>query len=375
MTTPPDKAPPAREKAGILDSLTRHVREIAAEVKKDLQPVQVARGVGAPEAAGMVREGSVGMPRQALATLGVGLPVEGEARLLAEEEPVPAVTPRQQRLLETLRNPWDALRDASNPLQLMADAYYHPYTPEDLDVYVKTRQQAANGFATVSLVAVEAGDAALVEGLSKIVREVPGTLGAVGFGPRNLQDDLDAMDARLTELLNANPHFLTVGPVGLDANYSPATLPEQKAQLARQLEIAADFDLPVLLMHNKAGKELLETLRGVTTPKRMLFLKPLRDETDVEIVQEFDCHIPLRAELTHPNMEFYRAQVKNILPQRVLLASGNSLRTTHNRAGQFNASAALPEVLAAAAEAMKMPEQALLGRTNGNFAALFGPLV
>lgn len=373
MSTPPG---PPDKKPGFLSSIRSAAREIAQEVKRDLNnqapsgytptsAMPAASPQAAPPTGGPV--GNAGPA--ALASFSFG-PEPGEGGTAAPQPG--AAPPAADALQHMLHNPWPYLRDTANTAKLRADAYYHPYTLADLEFYARDILPATDP-EIVSVVAMEAGDNALLERLAQLAAASPGVYGSVGFNPRNLQPDLDAMDATLTTILNGNPHIIAVGPIGLDANYSTTTLPEQRAQFIRQLEIAEDFDLPAIIFHNKAVRELRDALENTVRPRRMVWLKPIRTPEELDLIQSFDAHVALRAELTHPKETFYQQAVPQLLPQRLLIGSGNSLNAAHNKPGQFNSSNSLPEIIKVASQLLGLTPQALQARTNTNFANLYAP--
>lgn len=358
--------PPKKE--GFFNTLKTAAREISSEVNRaraNLAPSGYVPG-GGPTSPAAPATPSYRAPAT-LAELNIA-PVASAAS-------VPPLTPQQQaaqKLQNLLTNPWPALKDADLARHLRADAYFHPYTLGDLEFYARDILPATDP-EIVSLIAAEAGEEAIVTCLTELCARSPGVYGSVGFSPRNLQEDLDAMDLRLTALLNDTPRFIAIGPIGLDANYNPAALPQQVAQFHRQLELAADFELPAVIFHRQALTQLRQALATTVLPKKLVWLKPIRSNDELELIHEINAHVVLRAELTHPKEEFYRNAVTQLLPQKLLVGSGNSLNAAHGREGQFNSAASLPDVIKVAAGCLKMPAAGLQARVNANFAHVFGP--
>ena len=358
--------PPSDKKPGFLNAIGSAMREISAEVRKDLRN---ERPTGyTPTTPSQSSGAAAPPPPPVIYPAGTVPPVTGNHAQTEEGPTLPNLTEELQGIL---LNPWPALRDNTYANRLRSDAYYHPYTLNDLDFYARDILPATNP-EIVSLVAVEAGDTTLLQRLTTLFKTSPGLFGSVGYNPRNLQPDLEAMDAHLTSLLNNHPHILSIGPIGLDANYNASTLPQQIAQLQRQLEVAADFELPAIVFHNKAIKELTQTLRNTVLPKRLVWLKPIRSTEELDLIQELDFHVILRAELTHPRETFYQNALRQLLPQRLLIGSGNSLNAAYRNSGQFNSSVSLPDILTEAARQLKMPPMSLQARVNTNFAHIYG---
>jgi TatD DNase family protein len=363
---------PRRE--GFLAGLNKAVKEISAEIRKDLSnapptPMAGKGGEGAP----LPAAASFKAPEHLAKTVGAA-----QGGLAFVETPgipggnggfqAPLVPPAARAPL----NPWQVLREAGSHKMFLTDAYFHAYTPADLNHY---RGELPAGVQTITLACAEAGDAGLRAAFAEILRQEPGMFGATGFSPRNVQDDIEAMDATLTGLLNNNPKLLAVGPVGIDLTYTSHNLPHQAAQMARQLEIAYDFGLPALVFQNGALAELREILeRGISLPKKLVWLKPIQGEDELALIEEYNFYVAFRAELTWPKETFYREAARRVLPHRWLAGAGNSLKTTHNRAGHFNSAAGLEEIISTLAELTNVKDvNQLRDRLNMNFAQVYGP--
>ncbi len=363
-------AGPDDKKPGLLSGLRNAAREIASEVRRDLNN-QAPTGYVPTSPTGSATAPSARAETVPLGSFSLGPEPAAVAVPPSVQEPQGGQGAASS-LQHMLHNPWPYLKDPATTAKLRADAYYHPYTLADLEFYPRDILPVTDP-EIVSVVAVEAGDKALLERLVKLAAESPGVYGSIGFNPRNLQPDMDAMDAELTGILNVNPFIIAIGPIGLDANYSTTTLPEQRAQFIRQLEIAEDFDLPAIIFHNKAVKELREALESTVLPRRLVWLKPIRSQEELDLIQTYDAHVALRAELTHPKETFYQQAVAQILPQRLLIGSGNSLNAVHNKPGQFNSSNSLPDIIKVTSQLMGLTPQALQARANANFANLYAP--
>jgi Tat protein secretion system quality control protein TatD with DNase activity len=371
--TPP--APPGggdkpKETKGFFANLREAAREISREVRRDIAnvppPNPVNRG---PEAAPfrvsdqLVR--TVNSARQG------GAFVEETSPFAGPQTPLPPPAPPVPL---PILNPWPQLREGGAGLG--TDAYFHAYSAPDMPHYLKAMGARPEGRQMISLLCVEAGDREIYGAFDNALRREAGSFGSVGYNPRNPQADLAAMDEALTGILNRNPKILALGPVGLDLNYTTDNLAQQTAQLLRQLEIARDFGVPALIFHNKAVVELRGALeQGGSRPRRLVWLKPVRSAEELELIQEYDCYVIFRAELTWPSETFYREAVGQILPQRWLVGSGNSLKTTHARAGQFNSAAGLPEIVKTLAEIADTDAAQVWMRVNMNFAQVYGPAV
>lgn len=83
----------------------------------------------------------------------------------------------------------------------------------------------------------------------------------LGLHPHHVDEWSDAVERELLELLEQR-RPVAVGEIGLDyfRNFNPANL--QRAVFARQLTIAAEFRLPVVIHQRQAEQDLMHDLAG-----------------------------------------------------------------------------------------------------------------
>ena len=146
----------------------------------------------------------------------------------------------------------------------LVDTHCHLYEPplaDNLDAVIDRAR--ARG---VSRVILPASDHASWPQVSTIARR-PGVFAAVGLHPWRADEDIDPQT--LAGAL-AEAHAVGVGGIGLDFKIESFDRQVQLAVLKRQLDLAVELDLPVLLHCRGAFEELLELvvalkprLRGV----------------------------------------------------------------------------------------------------------------
>ncbi len=363
------------QRPGFFASINKAVKEISSEIRKDLTNAPPTPAPKSGEAGGGNSPllASYKAPEHMVKAVNAaqsGLAFVENPGFSGETRPYQA--PLVPQAAKAPLNPWPVLREPGSHRKFLTDAYFHAYTPADLNHY---RGEVPAGPQVVTLACTEAGDAGLRASFGEILRQEPAMFGATGFSPRNILDDIEAMDATLTNLLNNNPKLLAVGPVGIDLTYTSHNLPHQAAQMARQLEIAYDFGLPALVFQNGALDELRGILeQGISLPKKLVWLKPIQSAEELALIEEFNFYVAFRAEITWPKEAFYRQAARRVLPHRWLAGSGNSLKSTHNRAGQFNSAAGLDEIIVALAGLTGVKDvNQLRDRLNMNFAQVYGP--
>ena len=89
-------------------------------------------------------------------------------------------------------------------------------------------------------------------------------LPTLGIHPENMADDIDSQLDEMERLLRRDHASLTaVGEIGLDLYWDKSRLDDQKKVLARQMLLALEYDLPVLLHLREAMTEFIDLLHNI----------------------------------------------------------------------------------------------------------------
>ncbi|RYG61611.1 MAG: hypothetical protein EON60_02860 [Alphaproteobacteria bacterium] len=281
-------------------------------------------------------------------------------------------------------NLWLALTTPQFSVKLRTDACYHALTQADVGTYRRSLAAEKESPFTMGICAVvlqapleeelEEGGAILSEDLLllSLLKSLEETrmYGAIGAGPRQLWPNFDALDESLTTLLNTHPKLIALGPLGIDEPFAPYHLAQQMEQLAVQLDIAADFDLPVILTHRQSLAHVRTVLEQAERLPPIIWLDVLTTEEDLALVKRFNMYTVLRPEITAP--DFPHAHLyRNVTEDRRLIASGSALVAPHGFQGHFNQPKFLKNSLQAGVKLLFMSEKELTLATNTNLARLF----
>lgn len=319
--------------------------------------------------------------------------VGGAAPEVRAEMPMPIDKNQPFAMAATMDLPsgnlWHHLADAKVAGRLRGDACYQALTAADVEGYARaigneSKAPYTLGLVAVSLPALTHEDLEIAEGVNaldvlsqtllKALEQNPRLFGIVGAGPRQLWPDTAALDAFLGDLLNEHRKLIALGPIGLDEPFAPYTIPQQRAQMALQLDMAKEFGIPALLTcknsHAAMREVLKEAERRLGTLPALVYLDALQSQADKDLVDEFACAVLLRPEITKPDFTG-RGFYKQIPSARLLLASGSALVAPHGFAGHFNQPKFLENTMQAAAALRGDPLERLMATVNANLKAVF----
>ncbi len=383
--------PTDKKKSGglgaFINSLGDAIDDVVNEVKTDLKAMTPPEQANAKKLAEQAEKQSQVASLLSQSSSGVFEEIDAEADVPTLPPEPDTSRPEPAKPAPTGLPPgnlWQALVNPDYTRRLRTDACYHALTLPDIENYrraiaAETVAPFTMGLAAIILQApleeeleeggVLVGDDMLLVALLKALEETR-LYGAIGAGPRQIWPNLDALDEALTSLLNTHPKLIALGPVGIDEPFAPYLLQKQQEQLALQLDIAADFNLPVILQHRQSLPHLATVLRSAAQLPHLIWLEVIQSEEELALIKEFNMDVVLRPELTTPN--FTNAHLYRSIPaEKRLLASGSALVAPHGFSGHFNQPKFLQNTMQAAAKILFVPEAEVTATTNQNLATLF----
>lgn len=342
--------------AGALGSA---VGDVVREVKSDMAAMTPPATAKPVDHSDMYR--TVAQAKGGLAFVEVATPELAKAAV-----PMPvSTTPKQ------LAAPWQALLEKG---RVCVDAACLVSSHEDITRYLTTLAAESAYPYTVGIVAADVLDeveTAQAVTLSAAMALEPRLFAAVGYGPRHLVDDLDALDDALTAYINDNPKVIALGVLGLDEPYAPYTLPQQMRQLSLQLELAADFGLPVLLGHRRSLGPLTACLEQTSEQPALIWADTLETAEELALVQRMGMQVLVRPEITYDSHAAYRDLLKQVPASRHLLGSGSVLVAPASRSGHAGGPENLLPTLKAYAALMNEDPADAREKLNRNARAVY----
>lgn len=217
---------------------------------------------------------------------------------------------------------------------------------EPLEEIRKKIQEA--GITKVVTIGVDPQNLDVVEELSKLYPEI---YFSQGIHPH---DAKEATEVEFQKIITRGkqPKMVAVGEIGLDYHYNNSPPEIQKIVFEKQLQIACDLDLPVIIHTREADEDTKAILKNFSsTLKRKGVLHSFTSSLELaEFALSEGFHLGFNGIITFKKAENVQEVVKITPPDRILFETDSPFLTPIPHRGKENAPYYLPFVAAKIAE-------------------------
>jgi TatD DNase family protein len=198
-----------------------------------------------------------------------------------------------------------------------------------------------------------------------------------GAGGAALDRAMEALREQAEAALGGGQGLAALGEMGLDFHYSPGTAEAQVALFRRQLALAGELRLPVIVHSREADDPTLAALRDFAP----LFGAGGRggvlhcftgSRAFAEALAELGAHLSFSGIITFRNAAALRAVAAVVPGGKLLIETDTPYLAPEPHRGERNEPAYLPRVAEAAAAARKCAVEEIADLTALNAAMLFG---
>lgn len=228
---------------------------------------------------------------------------------------------------------------------------------------------AANGIGTViNIGASMAGSEATV----KLAGQYSFIYGAVGVHPSEVEELNEEKMERL-RVLCGHEKVVAVGEMGLDYHYPEPAKAVQKEWFERQLALAGEVKLPVIIHSREAAKDTLDIMRANHAGEigGVVHCFSYAREMAREYLN-MDFYFGIGGVITFKNSKKLKEAVEYIPMEKILLETDSPYLAPEPYRGQRNSSLHLPYVAQAIAELKGISYEEVVEITERNARRLFG---
>lgn len=206
--------------------------------------------------------------------------------------------------------------------------------------------------------------------LRDLCKSESGLYPAYGLHPMFLADHRrEHLDELETWIQRERP--VAVGECGLDFHVEDLDAGEQRTYFRGQLELAREFDLPVVLHARRAVEEVIATLRSVGNLRGVVHSFSGSVEQARQLWKMGFC-VGLGGPVTYPRARRLRELVATMPLEYLLLETDSPDQPLHGRQGARNEPAFLAEVCACVAALRGTNCEEVAAATTSNAERLFG---
>lgn len=247
------------------------------------------------------------------------------------------------------------------------------YDDEDFDV---DREEllssfAENGIGTVVNVGASmAGSEATV----KLAERYPFIYGAVGVHPSEV-GELNEENLERLRVLCGHEKVVAVGEIGLDYHYPEPAVTLQKEWFERQLELAREVMLPVIIHSREAARDTLEIMQAHHAEETggVVHCFSYAKEMAREYLN-MGYYFGIGGVITYKNAIKLKEAVQYIPMDKILLETDSPYLAPQPHRGERNSSLNLSYVAEAIAKIKGISCEEVIACTERNARALFGLL-
>lgn len=192
---------------------------------------------------------------------------------------------------------------------------------------------------------------------------------AAGIHPEKAASAQGDWENELRRLLS-HPKVKALGEIGLDYHWPEPPHDVQKAVFERQLAIAAELDLPVVIHCREATEDTMELLRRYK-PRGVMHCFSGSAETAEEVVK-LGMYIGFTGVLTFKNSKKAKRACAAVPMQRLLLETDSPYMAPEPHRGEKSESSMIRFTAAAMAEIKGVSAEEMLDITARNARRLFG---
>lgn len=203
----------------------------------------------------------------------------------------------------------------------------------------------------------------------ELAEEYPGLWAVVGIHPHDAKTWTEQIDEWLREMA-LHQKVLAIGEIGLDYYYDHSPRDEQRQVFRKQMALAHDVNLPVVIHSREAAKDTLEIVQEF--PENSCLLHCYSGSLEMaEIYEKLDCYFSFGGPITFQNAHKLRDVVARIPLERILLETDCPYLTPHPHRGKRNEPAHLGLVAEKLAEIHKRSLGEIVKITEENTRRFF----
>lgn len=192
----------------------------------------------------------------------------------------------------------------------------------------------------------------------------------VGFHPHSAEEYSEQADQMLREMAK-HEKVLAIGEIGLDYYYDNSPRDIQKEVMRKQIKLANDVNLPVVIHDRDAHKDCLDIINE-NPPKKLVYHCYSGSVEYAQILVKMGYMMSFGGTTTFKNAKTVQDVIKAIPLENIMLETDCPYLTPEPHRGKRNESKYLHYIAEKIAELRKITKQEVIDQTTKNAKEFFG---
>ena len=253
------------------------------------------------------------------------------------------------------------------PMTSFIDTHCHldklDSTPEE--AIIEAKQAGVQRMITVSV------DEPSLDFVSSMVQQFPEVYGSVGFHPHDASELTEDLEQKIRKLALEEKKLIAIGETGLDYHYMYSSAEVQQQVFSKQLQMAVELNLPVIMHSREAETDTLNILQEIPVPPLGVAHSFTSSFEMAKTLIEMGWYIGINGIVTFKNAEDLREVVSWLPLDRLLLETDSPFLAPTPFRGKPNKPAHIPAIATFIAELRGISLELLSEQTSANAQRLF----
>ena len=236
-------------------------------------------------------------------------------------------------------------------------------TPEE--AIIEAKQAGVQRMVTVSV------DEPSLDFVSSMVQQFPEVYGSVGFHPHDAAELTEDLEQKIRKLALEEKKLIAIGETGLDYHYMYSSAEVQQQVFSKQLQLAVELNLPVIMHSREAETDTLNILQEIPVPPLGVAHSFTSSFEMAKTLIEMGWYIGINGIVTFKNAEDLREVVSWLPLDRLLLETDSPFLAPTPFRGKPNKPAHIPVIATFIAELREISLEQLSEQTSANAQRLF----
>jgi len=207
--------------------------------------------------------------------------------------------------------------------------------------------------------------------VSIAVKQFNDVYGSLGLHPHDAKEFKPSLETSIRKIVQANKKIIAIGETGLDYHYMNSSSKDQQYAFRKQLQIAFELNLPVILHTRKAEDDTISILKEIPVPALGVAHSFTSSLKMAKSLLDMGWYLGINGIVTFKNAQDLRDIVRWIPLERLLLETDSPFLAPVPYRGHPNKPANIPVIASFIAKLRNIPTENLAEKTLENAQRLF----